>query len=192
MKRWIQPFAVAIMVISTPAVAQEAVGDWQGTLDVGGTKLRLVIHVQTGTNGKLTGTLDSLDQSSFGIPLGDVSLEGDRLTIAVPSLSGSYAGQWDEGTKGWRGFWSQGGASLPLALAPGGPPPEEPRAPEPLPAAAAVGRRLRPGPCGPRPDPTMSGAPVRRPRVPRVRARRLRPNPPREGCHPSGAAGRRG
>lgn len=122
------------MAISAPASAQEAVGDWQGTLDVGGTKLRLVIHVQTGTNGKLTGTLDSLDQSSFGIPLGDVSLEGDRLTIAVPSLSGSYAGQWDEGTKGWRGFWSQGGASLPLALAPGGPPPEEPRAPEPLPA----------------------------------------------------------
>lgn len=134
MNRWTATFAGMAMTISAPAAAQEAVGDWQGTLDVGGTQLRLVIHVRTGPDGKLTGTLDSLDQGGFGIPLGDIVLEGDRLTVAVPSISGSYAGEWDEATKGWRGFWTQGGASLRLALAPGGPPPEEPRAPEPLPA----------------------------------------------------------
>src|SRR5690606_31116046 len=134
MNRWTATFAGMAMTISAPAAAQEAVGNWQGTFDVGGTQLRLVIHVRTGPDGKLTGTLDSLDQGGFGIPLGDIVLEGDRLTVAVPSISGSYAGEWDEATKGWRGFWTQGGASLPLALAPGGPPPEEPRAPEPLPA----------------------------------------------------------
>ena len=134
MNRWAALLAGAAMTISAPAAAQEAIGDWQGTLDAGGQKLRLVFHVAQGPDGKLTGTIDSLDQGAFGIPLGDVVLESDRLTIAVPPVSGSYAGEWDEATQGWRGSWSQGGASLPLALAPGGPPPEAPRAPEPLPA----------------------------------------------------------
>lgn len=134
MKRSIALFAGAAMAISAPAAAQEAVGDWQGTLDAGGQKLRLVFHVARGANGKLSGTLDSLDQGAFGIPLGDIALEANRLTIAVPSVSGAYTAEWDGATQGWRGTWTQGGASLPLALAPGGPPPEEPREPEPLPA----------------------------------------------------------
>ena len=84
MNRWAALLAGAAMTISAPAAAQEAIGDWQGTLDAGGQKLRLVFHVAQGPDGKLTGTIDSLDQGAFGIPLGDVVLESDRLTIAVP------------------------------------------------------------------------------------------------------------
>ena len=134
MNRWTALLAGPAMAISAPAAAQEAIGDWQGTLDVGGQKLRLVFHIARGADGKLTGTLDSLDQGAFGIPLGDIALEANRLTIAVPSVSGAFTAEWDAAARGWRGSWTQGGASLPLALAPGGPPPEEPREPEPLPA----------------------------------------------------------
>lgn len=134
MNRWTAMLAGAAMTISAPAAAQEAVGDWQGTLDAGGQKLRVVIHIQTSADGKLTGTLDSLDQGAFGIPLGNIAIEGSRLTVSVPTVSGTYAGEWDEAAQGWRGSWTQGGVPLPLALAPGGPPPEEPREPEALPA----------------------------------------------------------
>ena len=122
------------MTLSAPAAAQEAVGDWIGTLEVGGTRLRLAVHIQRGPDGTLAGTVDSLDQGSFGIPLGSIVVEGGRLTVAVPVISGSYTGEWDEAAMGWRGTWSQGGGSFPLALAPGGPPPEAARPPEPLPA----------------------------------------------------------
>ncbi len=134
MNRWTALLAGPAMAISAPAAAQEAVGDWQGTLDLGGQKLRLVFHIARGADGKLTGTLDSLDQGAFGIPLGDIALEANRLIIAVPSVSGAYTAEWDAAARGWRGSWTQGGASLPLALAPGGPPPEQPREPDPLPA----------------------------------------------------------
>lgn len=134
MKRWTALLAGAAMAISAPAAAQEAIGDWQGTLDAGGQKLRLVFHVAQGADGELAGTLDSLDQGAFGIPLGAIALEANRLTIAVPSVSGAYTAEWDGATQGWRGVWNQGAASLPLALAPGGSPPEQPREPEPLPA----------------------------------------------------------
>ncbi len=95
MNRWTALLAGPAMAISAPAAAQEAIGDWQGTLDVGGQKLRLVFHIARGADGKLTGTLDSLDQGAFGIPLGDIALEANRLTIAVPSVSGAYTAEWD-------------------------------------------------------------------------------------------------
>ena len=134
MRTWTKVLVGVAMSISAPAAAQDAVGDWIGTLDAGGAKLRLAVHIQRGPDGSLAGTMDSLDQGSFGIPLGSIVVEGARLAFAVPVISGGYTGEWDEATMGWRGNWSQGGASLPLALAPGGPPPEAARAPEPLPA----------------------------------------------------------
>ena len=124
----------AAMSIATHAAAQDAVGDWSGTLDAGAAKLRIVVHIQHGEGDSLTGTLDSPDQGAFGIPLGAIALEGGRLTFAVPAVSGTYTAEWDEAAKGWRGSWSQSGAALPLALAPGGPPPREAPPPQPLPA----------------------------------------------------------
>jgi CubicO group peptidase (beta-lactamase class C family) len=134
MNRWTALLAGVAVTLSVPAAAQSPIGDWIGTLDAGGTKLRLAVHIQRGPDGNLAGTLDSLDQRAFGVPLGSIVVEGSRLTFSVPVISGGYVGDWDEATMGWRGSWTQGGVSLSLALAPGGPPPEEPRAPEPLPA----------------------------------------------------------
>jgi D-alanyl-D-alanine-carboxypeptidase/D-alanyl-D-alanine-endopeptidase len=125
---------VAAMTISAPAAAQEAAGDWIGTLEAGGTRLRIAVHIEPAADGTLAGTLDSLDQGAFGLPLAGIIAQGARLEFAVPAVAGSYTGEWDPATMGWRGSWRQGGAALPLALAPGGPPPQEPTAPEPLPA----------------------------------------------------------
>lgn len=56
-----------------PAAAQEAadtarfVGDWVGTLTVGQTDLRVVMHVQTDAAGRLVGTMDSPDQGATGL-----------------------------------------------------------------------------------------------------------------------------
>lgn len=124
----------AAMSIAMPAAAQDAAGDWSGTLDAGAAKLRIAVHIQHGEGDALTGTLDSPDQGAFGIPLAAIVLDGARLTFAVPAVSGHYTAEWDDATKGWRGSWSQGGAALPLALAPGGPPPEDRPPPPPLPA----------------------------------------------------------
>ncbi len=43
--------------------AQEIGGDWHGTLDIQGTKLRLVLHIEQQSDG-LTATLDSPDQGA--------------------------------------------------------------------------------------------------------------------------------
>ena len=110
--------AMSATVVSWPASAQEAVGDWSGQLEVGrGNQLPLIVHIFQDEVGKLGGTLDSPAQGASGIALGNVVAEGANLTFDVPSIGGRFVGRWDEGAGAWRGEWTQGGSSLPLVLA---------------------------------------------------------------------------
>ncbi len=55
--------------------APALVGDWQGTLKVGGVELRLVLHVSEGESGDWKATLDSVDQGANGIPVTSMSFK---------------------------------------------------------------------------------------------------------------------
>jgi CubicO group peptidase (beta-lactamase class C family) len=122
--RWV---ALAAVAIAAPAAAQEAAGDWVGTLEVSATvKLPLVVHIQRDDAGVLSGTLDSPSQGAVGLPLAEIVASQGRLVFKVPVVGGEYAGTWDEGSKSWNGQWSQGGAHLPLVLAVPPPPPPLP------------------------------------------------------------------
>src|SRR5690606_39165539 len=128
---------VAALTASLPAHAQAptrapatVVGDWLGTLEVPGARLRIVFHIVEDEGG-LTATMDSPDQGAFGIETGAVVLAGDSLTIEVPAAFGRYTGEVRGDTI--TGTWSQGGASLPLVLArtEGVEAPRRPQHPEP-------------------------------------------------------------
>jgi pimeloyl-ACP methyl ester carboxylesterase len=97
--------------------AQDAVGDWKGTLSVNGRELRLQVHIVKDTAGALSGTLDSLEQGAKGLALSGVTSDGKALSFDLPAASGHFVGLWN-GTA-WAGQWSQGGVALALALEPG-------------------------------------------------------------------------
>jgi len=121
---------LAALFLAIPGAAQEAKGDWEGTLQVNpAIKLRLAVHVTAATDGKLAGTMDSIDQGGFGIPLAAVTETDGALSFDVPAVAGRYEAKWDPATKGWAGTWRQNGMSWPLALAPHAPTPP----PAPLP-----------------------------------------------------------
>jgi pimeloyl-ACP methyl ester carboxylesterase len=105
-------------------------GAWQGTLDVGGTKLRTVFHLTTTKDG-LAATLDSPDQGAAGLPVASARREGATLTLQMPSLGAQYHGTIAKDLSAIDGTFTQGGASLPLTLkrAADGKPPE-PRRPQ--------------------------------------------------------------
>src|SRR5688572_18069129 len=120
---------------ATPAtVATEVVGDWTGALALpGGQSLRLAFHVSRTADGGLSATMDSPDQGAFRIPA-EVSLQGGRLLLNVPSARGRFEGALRADGK-LAGSWVQGG-SLPLELERGNAPdaparPQEPRPPLP-------------------------------------------------------------
>ncbi len=116
------------------AQAVELAGAWSGALSVPGATLRLVFHLEESADG-WTATMDSPDQGARGIPGGAVNVTADSLTLAVPSIGGSYRARIAGDSL--KGEWSQGGQSFPLDLVRGAEggvapaPPPRPQHPEP-------------------------------------------------------------
>lgn len=119
MKRII--LVAAVMLCTVGGFAQT--GTWSGTLDVQGTKLSLVFHL----DGEKP-VMDSPDQGAYGIPVAvDRGIAG-KVTITVPSIMASYEGLWliDR----IAGTFTQMGQSFPLTLIPGEEKPSRPQTPQ--------------------------------------------------------------
>jgi hypothetical protein len=101
---------------SQPKHTSPAIGIWQGTLEVGPAKLRLVIKITSSEDGTLKGALDSPDQGVSNIPASGVRVSGDSVLVSVASIQGAYEGILDPGKNSLSGTWKQGGMSFPLPL----------------------------------------------------------------------------
>ncbi len=109
--------AALAIVLSTAAAAhaQSVAGDWLGTLNVGPVALRLVLHITTGSDGRLTATLDSIDQGAKGIPVSSIALKDSTLSVAIAVIKGSFEGRVSADGNTIDGTWTQAG-SLPLVF----------------------------------------------------------------------------
>ena len=114
---------------------QSIAAHWQGTLDAG-VKLRVVFNIEKAADGKLTATLDSLDQGVKGIKIDEITFDDYTLRIAAKGIGGSFEGKRNAAGDEITGTWKQGGASMPLVLKPVDKPlvpnrPQEPKKPYP-------------------------------------------------------------
>ncbi len=122
---WISVFVMTIAaLIVAPLQGQTHAsgvwtGDWHGTLAVGETRLRLVLTIREGPPGRLTGALESIDQSP-GRPLAltSLSVADGVLSFAMPAMGISYEGRWDVAGDRFAGTFRQR-AEIPLVLARG-------------------------------------------------------------------------
>lgn len=104
------------LAVCAAAFSASPVGDWTGTLKTPAPELRLAVHVQQTEAGKLTATMDSIDQGANGIPVSGVSFEGDRLQLDIQAVKGRFDGRLSDDGKTLSGVWSQGGRTLPLTF----------------------------------------------------------------------------
>lgn len=103
--------------LGPPEAPAELAGLREGTLEVGGAKLRLVLRVEKAKEGeKLVAFLDSPDQGVNGIPVTAIALKDDQLTFECQAIGGRYEGKLDKANQTFEGKWSQGGQSFPLNL----------------------------------------------------------------------------
>ena len=90
-------------------------GTWEGTLDVGGKTLRIVLKLAPAADGKAAGTLVSVDQGNQEIPITTVTADDKELQLDVRPVSGAYRGTLGTGGE-IAGHWTQGGNQLPLTF----------------------------------------------------------------------------
>src|SRR5215469_7658341 len=111
-------------------------GEWNGALDANGTKLRLLLKVSKDKDGKLTATIDSLDQNANGIPVTSVTYTGNDVKLELGGIAASFQGKMNADGTEISGDWKQGGGSLPLVFHRGQSKAENPE-PKGLPASLA-------------------------------------------------------
>lgn len=103
--------------------ANAQTGTWSGKLDVQGTKLSLVFHLDDDNP-----TMDSPDQGVKGIPIKIERNGMGGITIRIPSLGASFEGSFV--IRQIMGTFNQAGLSLPLSLAPDEDKPKRPQTPQ--------------------------------------------------------------
>ena len=103
---------VAVSLFGFLAMVSAQTGTWSGNLDIQGTKLPVVFHLDD--DGP---TMDSPAQGVKGIPIEVERGELGNIKIRVPSIGASYEGLWL--VKQIAGNFVQNGVSLPLTLKPG-------------------------------------------------------------------------
>lgn len=97
------------------SLAQSPVGDWEGTLEAPGMKLKIVFHVTADGDG-YSSTMDSPDQGAMGLATSSTTFEDGKLTITAAQLGMTYEGALDLDGGNIKGVFKQGPATLPLNL----------------------------------------------------------------------------
>lgn len=105
----------ATEIPQTPQVGQGIEGFWQGALDAGVFKLRLVMKFSRTPDGQLKGLLDSLDQGANDIPMSVVTFQNGVLHVEMKNLGATYDGKLSVDGTQIVGDFTQG-TKLPLTL----------------------------------------------------------------------------
>jgi pimeloyl-ACP methyl ester carboxylesterase len=95
--------------------AQDIAKAWYGTLDIQGTKLRLVFNI-TYDGSEYSTTMDSPDQGAKGLPTSRTLLTKDSIWIEAESLKMEYKGKIAAAGNRIDGTFTQNGFSFPLRL----------------------------------------------------------------------------
>jgi hypothetical protein len=101
-------------VKKSPAVAKEFLGTWEGTLEVPGQSLRLVLKMTNDDEGAHA-VLVSVDQGGGEIPVATIEQKDASLRLVIKAVGGEYRGEINKDGTELNGTWSQGG-ELPLKL----------------------------------------------------------------------------
>ena len=91
--------------------AQNITGNWQGTLQAGPQKVRVVFKIAR-ENDKLKATAYTVDQPSAPIAM-TITQDGSTVKMTIPALNGKYEGKLSGDGNSIAGTWTQG---EPLAL----------------------------------------------------------------------------
>ena len=113
---------LAALLFSYFMTAEAQTGTWSGKIEIQGTSLPLVFHLDDENP-----TMDSPDQGAKGIPVKIERGSAGKIVITVPALGASYEGQWL--VRQIVGTFRQMNISLPLTLTPGEDKPNRPQTP---------------------------------------------------------------
>lgn len=99
--------------LQSPATLE---GNWAGSLEAGDAVFHLVLHVSKTEDGAFKATIDSLDQSVYGIEVTALRQNDPEVRFSVPSVGVQFEGKFSSDHARIEGTWSQGNVGLALSF----------------------------------------------------------------------------
>ncbi len=94
--------------------AKPFLGTWNGAISVMGMEIEITVKFALDETEAITGTIDIPMQGATDLNLGDIKIEGKKISFMIdaPGVSGepTFAGELDETGKKITGTFTQGGA----------------------------------------------------------------------------------
>ncbi|WP_316816211.1 alpha/beta hydrolase family protein [Pedobacter nyackensis] len=106
---------IVFILLSNVLFAQEPIGTWYGTLNIQGTQLGLVFHVNKNGNEYNT-TMDSPQQGAKGMPASKTSYVNKTLIVESSTIGMKYTGTYVPDSNKINGTFEQGGFRTALVL----------------------------------------------------------------------------
>lgn len=94
---------------------QRLVGDWQGSMKVGGRRMSLVLHLVMGKDGRLVATVDSPTQAVEELPA-EIQYSRGMIVFVMPRLDARFDGRVDTTFSIMQGMFSQHGEMASVKL----------------------------------------------------------------------------
>jgi hypothetical protein len=105
---------IAATSVTASAPARDLAGDWQGTIV--GADRRVVVLITKQAQPGWKATLFSIDQSSHGVPVDEVTLRNGEMHMTVKAARGSYRATVSPDGTILTGVWTSRGQARPLEL----------------------------------------------------------------------------
>jgi pimeloyl-ACP methyl ester carboxylesterase len=112
MKSTLLCLAATALLACMPALAEDATGQWSGTI---AGELKVFLEFQHSADGRWDGTL-RVPQQNLTTKVDKLVVSDSQVSFALSSLNAAYTSSWNAQDKAWQGTWSQGGQTVPLAL----------------------------------------------------------------------------
>lgn len=120
MKKTIIPIIAILLVLAGTAwwmlAPSPLIGNWQGTLNTGPARLRILFKITGTAWGGLTAKMDSPDQGARDLVMDKVVARGGGVKMELSKIFGRYEGILDKSKNKITGRWEQGPMKLQLNL----------------------------------------------------------------------------
>jgi len=102
--------------VHSPPVSKALEGTWNGTLDVNGAQLRLVLTMLNQPDGIASGSVVNLDEGMLRVPVSSITQAAPSLILDLKAIGGSYAAVLNQDGTELAGMYRQGALVVPLTF----------------------------------------------------------------------------
>ncbi len=108
----------APVAVHSPADAYHtgSFGNWRGDFATSDGVMRIALHFWPAANTAVAGSIDSIDDDTYGLRIDSVKIEGNSLHFEIAGIGGVYDGKVSQKATSIEGTWTQHGNVMPLNL----------------------------------------------------------------------------